>query len=98
MNVILNVKDARELKKKKKIPGNPTVVHSRQTNVGENHTWSHSKTLSVRGNYRLTWLTSNEMGAAILGALPGHSWGEAGDPASSGARGPSVSDSRPHLC
>ena len=44
------------------------------------------------------WPTSNEMGAAILGALPGHSWGEAGDPASSGARVPSVSDSRPHLC
>ena len=45
--------DARELKKKKKIPGNPTVVHSMQTSVGENHTWSHSNPRSVRGNYRL---------------------------------------------
>lgn len=36
----------------KEMPGSPTVVHSTQTNVRENHAWSHSKTHSVRCNYR----------------------------------------------
>lgn len=32
------------------MPGHPTVVHNLQTTVKENHTWSHSKTRSARGN------------------------------------------------
>lgn len=64
---MLDVKDAHKLKKKKKKLGNQIVVHSTQTSVGENHTWSHAKTHSIRGDYRLTWLTRDQMRAAILG-------------------------------
>lgn len=65
------------------------MVLSTQTSVGESHTWSHSKTHSISGHYRLMWVTGDQTWATVLGlypgALAGHSVMEAGDPGSSGA-------------
>lgn len=64
------------------MPGNPHVVHSTQTRVGEIIHGAILSTHSIRGHYRLMRFTDDQVRAMVLGLYPGvlagHSGMEAG--------------------